>query len=68
MALLAIEIENSGEKCGGCYYNYGDAVNEHYRFCRLFQVYLGNSKEKEILRCGKCTAIEIAEAHNGQST
>ena len=62
MTKLTIEINCDGQKCGDCQKQYGDLVKKYFRYCGLFQTYLGDSRSDEIMRSPKCLAAEVNHA------
>jgi len=61
MRKIAIEIECEELTCGKCQKQYGDLVQDHFRYCRFFQKYLGDDRQGEIKRCDKCLNAEVKE-------
>jgi hypothetical protein len=59
MKKIVIEIACGETICNECHKQYGDVCYEYFRYCNLFSVYLGDSREGEILRCQECKKLEV---------
>jgi len=61
MRKIAIEIECEEKKCGKCKKQYGDDERPYFRFCILFQQYLGNNIFRDVRRLPECLNAEVKE-------
>lgn len=58
MAKIQIEINCGVKYCDDCNKQYGDIIENNFRYCNLFQCFLGNRNNGPISRCEKCLYCE----------